>query len=119
MRLQMEYEEVTEVLRTYTEALERAARAEAALHEEQRRNDRLSEEIRGLNQRIDGITRQVNSNENPAMRDHLWKVLTRVCGALARNEKILAIKLVREYTACGLKEAKDLVEGTTDRVSGF
>lgn len=32
-------------------------------------------------------------------------------GASYRNQKIHAIKLTREHTGCGLKEAKDFVEG--------
>lgn len=42
----------------------------------------------------------------------LINVLTNVCEALARGNKITAIKLVREFTHVGLKEAKDIVEGT-------
>jgi len=43
---------------------------------------------------------------------NLINVLTNVCSQLANGNKINAIKLVREYTSCGLREAKDIVEGT-------
>jgi ribosomal protein L7/L12 len=39
------------------------------------------------------------------------KVLTEVCASMANQQKINAIKLVRQYTGLGLKEAKDIVEG--------
>lgn len=42
---------------------------------------------------------------------NLINVLTNVCAAIAAGNKITAIKLVREFTHLGLKEAKDIVEG--------
>lgn len=41
----------------------------------------------------------------------LVRKLTPVFKALAHGNKIEAIKLVRSMTGCGLKEAKDCVEG--------
>ena len=38
-----------------------------------------------------------------------------VIGALRRGEKLDAIKLLREATGLGLKEAKDIVEATLER----
>ena len=39
-------------------------------------------------------------------------------GALTANHKITLIKMVREYTGVGLKEAKEFVEGATTRAVG-
>lgn len=43
----------------------------------------------------------------------LVRKLTPVFKALTLGNKIEAIKLVRTLTGCGLKEAKDCVEGTS------
>jgi hypothetical protein len=48
------------------------------------------------------------SPASPAMNDGMWQHEVR--GLLAQGQKISAIKLVRQQTGCGLKDAKDFVE---------
>jgi len=125
MRLQLDWSELTEVLRVHTDAVEGRARAEGALYKEQARTEQLEKEIRGLNARIDNVSREmgrlatVPGTSEGMSQARVNEMLIKVCGAMANKEKIMAIKLVREYTQCGLKEAKDIVEGTTARVSGW
>ncbi|HEX4568755.1 MAG TPA: ribosomal protein L7/L12 [Vicinamibacterales bacterium] len=45
---------------------------------------------------------------SPAMNEGMWQHEVR--GLLAQGQKIEAIKLVRQQTGCGLKDAKDFVE---------
>lgn len=57
---------------------------------------------------------RLESNRESTVTDsnyNLVNVLANVCGAISNGNKITAIKLVREFTRLGLKEAKDIVEG--------
>lgn len=63
--------------------------------------------------RLTGEVARLQSR-NPVAVDstnNLVNVLTNVCAELSKGNKISAIKLVREFTHLGLKEAKDIVEG--------
>lgn len=53
----------------------------------------------------------VPDGSHNVVNSQILDLLTNVCHALARGEKIRAIKIVREFTRVGLKEAKDIVEG--------
>lgn len=57
-----------------------------------------------------------NGNQDGFIQDHqrnaVLNALVNVCMATANGNKILAIKITRELTGLGLKEAKDVVEGT-------
>jgi hypothetical protein len=124
MRLQLDLGELETVLRTYTEALESKSRTEGMLWKEQERNAQLERDIRGLNSRIDNMSRGGSGAFVPGTMEAMSQarvneMLIKVCGAVASGNKINAIKLVREYTQLGLKEAKDVVEGTAARVSGW
>jgi hypothetical protein len=44
----------------------------------------------------------------PSPNDGMWQQQVR--GLIAQQQKIEAIKLVRQQTSCGLKDAKDFVE---------
>ncbi len=70
---------------------------------------RLTAEVARLEERGSNTT---NALENATNGNHLVNVLANVCGAISNGNKITAIKLVREFTKLGLKEAKDIVEGT-------
>ncbi len=71
---------------------------------------RMNVEVARLQERLaSGGT--VASTDGFRGSEALLRLLTRVCSHLASNEKINAIKVVREVTGCGLKEAKDVVEG--------
>lgn len=64
--------------------------------------------------RLTGEVARLESSSPAAVSEgttSLINVLTNVCSALANGNKLTAIKLVREFTRCGLKEAKDIVEG--------
>jgi ribosomal protein L7/L12 len=43
--------------------------------------------------------------------EELLSIVSRVEELVGCGEKIAAIRLVREFTMCGLKDAKDVVEG--------
>lgn len=69
---------------------------------------RLNAEVARLEARL-GMG---DANAGPVMSNAATlKLLTSVCAALSAGQKINAIKIVREATSCGLKEAKDVVEG--------
>lgn len=53
-----------------------------------------------------GPTGTAEDNRYPVIN-----ALTHVCTALVNGNKITAIKITRELTGLGLKEAKDVVEG--------
>lgn len=61
---------------------------------------------------IDAIERDQQFNVNPSDADLEWEII----GFLERSEKIAAIKLYRERTSVGLKEAKDAVEAIEQRM---
>lgn len=77
---------------------------------------RLTAEVARLNAQIAlGNTSPAASasvGESERARDRLVDTLVHVCHYLSSNSKISAIKVVRERTGLGLKEAKDIVEGT-------
>lgn len=70
----------------------------------------LEKEVTRLNAELDHLRAQ-GPGGSSANAD-LVNVLTNVCRAIAKGNKISAIKVVREVTHLGLKEAKDIVEGT-------
>ena len=61
---------------------------------------------------IDAMERDEQFNVTPANADLEWEVI----GYLERGEKIGAIKLYRDKTNLGLKEAKDAVEAIERRM---
>lgn len=115
MRIQIELHELTEILQLHKDTLERAARAEGALYKSEEHNRNMVSQIRGLEQRIENISRDVQrmniAPEGLVTKMTLQDTLARVCRELANGAKINAIKIVREHTGLGLKEAKNLVEG--------
>jgi ribosomal protein L7/L12 len=56
------------------------------------------------------VERQRRASPAPTSEQHAVMADAEVRAALERGNKIEAIKLVRERTGLGLKEAKDLVE---------
>jgi ribosomal protein L7/L12 len=70
---------------------------------------RLTAELMRLEERSSHTNHRV---EEMVSGSQMTNALANVCAALANGNKIAAIKLVREFTRLGLKEAKDVVEGT-------
>jgi len=70
---------------------------------------RLTAEVERLN-----ATRNATPTASfgDSQKDAIINALTNVCSAIANGNKITAIKITRELTGLGLKEAKDVVEGS-------
>lgn len=75
----------------------------------------LEKEVTRLNAEVDRL-RSANPTAGAFIQDHnrdaVLNALANVCTALSNGNKITAIKITRELTGLGLKEAKDVVEGT-------
>lgn len=74
---------------------------------------KLTAQVARLESKLEKFTipMTVPDDSRNVVNSQVLDLLTNVCHALARNEKIRAIKIVREFTHVGLKEAKDIVEG--------
>jgi ribosomal protein L7/L12 len=78
----------------------------------------LEKEVTRLQAEVDKLKAQIttmtysSSEGGERERDRLVDTLVHVCHYVSNGSKISAIKLVRERTGLGLKEAKDIVEGT-------
>lgn len=71
---------------------------------------RLNSEVAKLNTQL----AMMSAGPSGTAEDNRYPVinaLTHVCTALVNGNKITAIKITRELTGLGLKEAKDVVEG--------
>lgn len=77
--------------------------------------EKAQESIIALEKEVTRLTAQLDLAKSKdgdyTSNGHVVKVLTEVCASMANQQKINAIKLVRQYTGLGLKEAKDIVEG--------
>jgi len=76
-------------------------------------NRTLSDKVWSLEQKLADANRQA-ALVKLAMPDgqKAWSKLASAFADALAGRKINAIKTIRELTGCGLKEAKDIVEGT-------
>ena len=81
---------------------------------------KAQEDVIRLTAEVERLNTLRTSNQNSTgtggytqdhQRDAILNALVNVCKAVANGNKILAIKITRELTGVGLKEAKDIVEG--------
>lgn len=115
MRIQLEMHELHEIVVVHQDALDARSRAEGALYKSEEHNRQLTVKVAGLEKRIDNVQHGINrANQAPdglVTKMQLQDTLEQVCRHLVNGAKINAIKIVREVTGLGLKEAKNLVEG--------
>lgn len=71
---------------------------------------RLNAEVAKLNSQI-AVMSYPHTDIGNEYRSVVLNALANVCAQSAHGNKIAAIKIVRELTGIGLKEAKDVVEG--------
>jgi ribosomal protein L7/L12 len=70
----------------------------------------------GLAAARDAVERMIGQGDNPAHNEVVANATeNQILELLAAGRKIAAIKLYREQTSCGLKEAKDAVEALATR----
>jgi ribosomal protein L7/L12 len=69
------------------------------------------EELSRIEAKVDLLLKQANIKFDPYQN-----VSPDVTAAIREGKKIKAIKIYRQTTGCGLKEAKDYVEGAQRRV---
>lgn len=114
MKIALSSTEVTQFLSTLVEAHEKAGRSEGQYQAERARRISLEDESRDLKRQVEELKGQLTKAQNtpPAFNpDWMLRSLSPIFGDVGRGQKIQAIKAVRELTGCGLKEAKDCVEG--------
>lgn len=107
-------DDVNEFLSSLNRTYERVGNAEGQLSAKQ-------DEVYNLNQKLSSVEKDLrNARESLArvgavapdtVDPELYGKLATIFRESMAGNKIMAIKLVRELTRCGLKEAKDLVEG--------
>ena len=85
----------------------------------QTQNNTLNESLRLVRVELDNAKKALANVQvslpGPSIQDQNArdiKVLTPILDAIAHGNKIDAIRMVRELTQLGLKESKDMVEGT-------
>lgn len=90
-------------------------------YEERLKNNDLSLEIAELKQQLAAAPKlsTADANEMLKMWAPVFKFMAQKNERGFHTHKILAIKKVRELIPCGLKEAKDLVEGNYGDTSGI
>ena len=71
---------------------------------------RLNAEVAKLNSQL-AVMSYPHTDMGNEYRSVVLNALANVCAQSAHGNKIAAIKIVRELTGIGLKEAKDVVEG--------
>ena len=69
------------------------------------------DKIRALERQVEELTEQCKHARDATITKDVIELLEHAY----LNEKIMTIKVVRQLTGCGLKEAKDLVEGAMAR----
>ncbi len=119
MKIDCSQSEFQSLLNTVTSNMERASRAETnALNLEDKLYKKESEYERErgkLQAEIDAL--KLKEGKTSYGEDNAI-IVGRLLVSLARDEKINAIKEVRQLTGLGLKEAKDLVEAACQYIDG-
>lgn len=114
MKVDLSSGEMSTVLASFLEAHTKAARLDGLFHAEQSKRFSVEEENHSLKRQVDELKVQLNKAQvmPPEFSTDLFlRKLAPIFGAATSGQKIQAIKAVREMTGCGLKEAKDCVEG--------
>jgi len=114
MKIDLSSSEMSLVLASFLGAQKEAARNEGLLSAEQSKRMSVEDDNRELRYQVEELRRQVSRLESssPSFTDESFRrKLTPIFADVVAGRKIQAIKALREMTHCGLKEAKDCVEG--------
>jgi len=113
MKIEMNQQEFEQVFSTFTEG-------QREVGELRSRNTELSDKVWNLQDKVRSLeteNKRLSTQVPMAQGDYSVNLarFSAVCEAINAGQKINAIKLVREMFGCGLKEAKDCVEGSFHR----